>query len=333
MTNDIKVSVVCLAYNHENYIRECLDSIINQITTFKFEVIIHDDASTDNTANIIREYEKKYPKNIKAIYQKENQYSRGIAIIENHMLDNARGKYIAFCECDDKWTDLKKLQRQYEYMETHIECSMCVHNTVIHDLNCMREDITFNSWNTEHILNQNEVFMDWKVHTSAYFIKKEAAYRPPEFRKYWFGDYVRLTLAFVEGAIVSLPYVMSQYNYGVVTGALHAVDYSKLKERKEHVLDRKEYLEKLNQQTNGKFRDIINKRILLTELDAASLNEQDVIMHSRDKNEIIEAVKKISRTEEYKKYVSTLKGIDKIKENIKYKGYILYSPWVKIWKK
>lgn len=333
MTNDIKVSVVCLAYNHENYIRECLDSIINQITTFKYEVIVNDDASTDNTANIIKEYEKKYPKKIKAIFQKENQYSKGIAIIENHMLDNARGKYIAFCECDDKWTDLKKLQKQYEYMETHSECSMCVHNTVIHDLNCVREDTTFNSWNTEHTLNQKEVFMDWKVHTSAYFVKKEDAYRPLEFRKYWFGDYVRLTLAFVEGKVVSLPYVMSQYNYGVVTGALHAVDYSKLKERKEHVLDRKEYLEKLNQRSKGKFRDIINKRILLTELDAASLHEQDIIMHSRDKNEIIEAVKKISGTEEYKKYVSALKGIEKIKENIKYKGYILYSPWVKIWKK
>ncbi len=110
-------------------------------------------------------------------------------------------------------------------MEHHPECSMCVHNTVIHNLNETQKDVNFNSWNKEHVLTQKEVFMDWKVHTSAYFVRKEDAYRPLEFRKYWFGDYVRLTLAYTEGNVVSLPYIMSQYNYGVSTGALHAVDY------------------------------------------------------------------------------------------------------------
>lgn len=333
MTSDIKVSVMCLAYNHEKYIRECLDSIVNQITTFEFEIIINDDASTDNTSKIIREYEEKYPRKIKAIYQKENQYSKGVAIIEECMLEAASGKYIAFCECDDKWIDLKKLQRQYEYMETHPECSMCVHNTVIHDLNGTREDVNFNLWEKEHILSQKEVFMDWKVHTSAYFVKKQDAYRPNEFRKYWFGDYVRLTLAYSTGNVVSLPYIMSQYNYGVETGALHAVDYSELQEKKEHVLSRNEYLKKLNQQTNGRFNEIINKRICLTELEAETLYERDIIMHSNNKDVIIETVKKISNTEAYRKYISTLKCVEKIKETIRYKGYIFYPFWVKIWKK
>ena len=158
--HDIKVSVICLAYNHEKYIRECLDSILNQKTTFRYEVVIHDDASTDNTANIIQLYEKKYPGIITAIYQKENQYSKGVAIIEEKMLDYASGKYVAFCECDDKWIDFSKLQRQYEYMEAHPECSMCVHNTIIHNLNGAEEDHTFNSWSKEHTLNQKEVFID-----------------------------------------------------------------------------------------------------------------------------------------------------------------------------
>ena len=144
MSREIKVSVVCLAYNHEKYIRECLDSIVNQKTSFKYEIIINDDASTDNTANIIREYEKKYPEIIKATYQEENQYSKGVNITEEILLKNATGKYVAFCECDDKWTDSKKLQRQYEYMEVHPKCSMCVHNTVMHDLNGIREDVNFN---------------------------------------------------------------------------------------------------------------------------------------------------------------------------------------------
>lgn len=333
MINDIKVSVLCLAYNHEKYIRECLDSIVNQITTFKFEIIINDDASTDNTAMIIREYEKNYPEKIVAIYQKENLYSKGIAIIEEQILKKANGKYVAFCECDDKWTDLKKLQRQYEYMENHSDCSMCVHNTVIHDLNCIQPDRKFNSWKKEHILNSKEVFMDWKVHTSAYFIKKEDAYRPIEFREYWFGDYVRLTLAYVTGNITALPYTMSQYNYGVSTGALHAVDYSKIQERREQVLSRNEYLKKLNQQTNGKINKIISKRIALTELEADTLYERDILKNSNDKNEIIEIVRKISGTEAYKKYVTTLNSIERIKEIVKYKGYVFYPLWVRLWKK
>lgn len=333
MTNDIVVSVICLAYNHEKYIKECLDSIINQITTFKFEVVINDDASTDDTANIIEEYEKKYPELIKAIYQKENQYSQGVAIIEEKMLDYASGKYVAFCECDDKWTDLKKLQRQYEYMEKHPECSMCVHNTVIHDLSGTQNDVNFNSWNKEHILTQEEVFMAWKVHTSSYFVRKEDAYRPKEFRKYWFGDYVRLTLAYTEGNIVALPYIMSQYNYGVKTGALHAVDYSKLQERKAQVLSRKDFLENLNKRTQKRFSKIIDKRIRLTTLEADTLYEKDVIKYSKNKSEILKAVKKISEMESYKRYISGLNILGKIKETFRYKGYILYPLWVKIWKK
>ena len=333
MINDIKVSVLCLAYNHEKYIRECLDSIVNQITTFKYEIIINDDASTDNTAIIIKEYEKKHPEKIIAIYQKENLYSKGVSIVEDQMLEKAHGKYVAFCECDDKWTDLKKLQRQYEYMETHSECSMCVHNTVIHNLNCMQPDQKFNSWEKEHILNSKEVFMDWKVHTSAYFIKKEAAYRPIEFRKYWFGDYVRLTLAYVTGNIVSLPYTMSQYNYGVSTGALHAIDYSKMQKRRAQVLSRNEYLKKLNQLTNGKFNKIITKRIFLTQLEADTLYERDVLKNSNDKSEIIEMARKISRTVAYKNYVAILSGMEKLKEIVRYKGYIFYPLWVKLRKK
>ena len=73
MNDIIMVSISCLVYNHEKYLRQCLDGFVNQKTTFKFEVLIHDDASTDGSANIIREYEKNYPEIIKPIYKKENQ--------------------------------------------------------------------------------------------------------------------------------------------------------------------------------------------------------------------------------------------------------------------
>ena len=122
---NIVVSVLCTAYNHEKYIRQCLDSFVMQKTNFKFEVIVHDDASTDNTANIIREYENKYPDIIKPIYQKENQYSKGVSL-SKIICAKCRGKYVAFCEGDDFWTDELKLQKQVDALENNTECKCCV---------------------------------------------------------------------------------------------------------------------------------------------------------------------------------------------------------------
>jgi len=112
----VLVSICCLAYNHESYIRECLDGFIMQKTNFAFEVLINDDASNDNTAAIIREYEVKYPEIIKPIYQTENQYSLGIRPINQFNWTRAKSKYIAMCEGDDYWTDPLKLQKQVDYL-------------------------------------------------------------------------------------------------------------------------------------------------------------------------------------------------------------------------
>ena len=91
--DEIMVSVFSLCYNHENYIRDCLDGFVMQETNFKFEVLVHDDASTDNSAKIIKEYEEKYPDIIKLIYQTENQYSKGTGIIQNILLPMAKKYY------------------------------------------------------------------------------------------------------------------------------------------------------------------------------------------------------------------------------------------------
>ncbi len=128
--NEIMVSIKCLAYNHEKYIAKALDGFIMQKTNFKIEVIVHDDASTDRTADIIREYEKKYPEIIKPIYQTENQYQYGN--ISRKFIDHKfRGKYVAYCEGDDYWTDPDKLQLQVDYLEAHPECAFSFHNACI----------------------------------------------------------------------------------------------------------------------------------------------------------------------------------------------------------
>lgn len=118
------VSVVCTAYNHQDYIKETLEGFIVQQTNFPIEVIVHDDASTDNTASIMREYEVKYPHLFRNIYQKENQYSKKVNIWENLFVNYCRGKYIAICEGDDYWTEPLKLQKQVDFLEEHQEYSM-----------------------------------------------------------------------------------------------------------------------------------------------------------------------------------------------------------------
>jgi len=120
------VSVICLAYNHEKFIRKCLDGFVMQKTDFAFEVIVHEDASTDKTADIVREYQEKYPEIIKPIFQSENQYSKGhLGNMAEKICSNITGKYTAYCDGDDYWTDEYKLQIQADFLESHPEFSMC----------------------------------------------------------------------------------------------------------------------------------------------------------------------------------------------------------------
>jgi glycosyltransferase involved in cell wall biosynthesis len=125
------VSVRCITYNQESYIAKALDGFLMQETDFPFEIVVHDDASTDRTADIIREYEAKFPKIIKPIYETENQYSKRDGSIARIMLPFLRGKYVAFCEGDDYWCDANKLRLQYEAMEQHPECSICLHKVQV----------------------------------------------------------------------------------------------------------------------------------------------------------------------------------------------------------
>ena len=125
MDNDeLMVSIRCLAYNHEPYIRQCLEGFIMQKTNFRFEAVVHDDASTDGTVAIIREYAEKYPNIIKPIYETQNQYSKHDGSLGRRMSAACTGKYIAMCEGDDYWIDPYKLQKQVDFLETHLDYSM-----------------------------------------------------------------------------------------------------------------------------------------------------------------------------------------------------------------
>lgn len=115
--DEILVSIKCTVYNHEPFLRQCLDGFVMQKTNFRFEAIVHDDASTDGSAAIIKEYAEKYPDLIKPIYETENQYSKKDGSLRKIMDAACRGKYIAICEGDDYWIDPLKLQKQVDFLE------------------------------------------------------------------------------------------------------------------------------------------------------------------------------------------------------------------------
>lgn len=129
--NNIKVSVFCLAYNHQKYIHKALDSILEQETNFAFEIIVNDDASTDDTPRILKEYKKKYPNIIKPIFHDKNEYSCGELKSYSKILKYSNGEYIAFCECDDYWIDKKKLQVQYDAMISNPSINLCFCKTLV----------------------------------------------------------------------------------------------------------------------------------------------------------------------------------------------------------
>jgi glycosyltransferase involved in cell wall biosynthesis len=120
------VTVLCTSYNHEKYIEQTIEGFLTQETNFPFEVIIHDDASTDNSQKIIKEYEEKYPKIIKGVYQIKNRFSQGL---KNGpiLYPMAKGEYVALCDGDDYWTDSKKLQIQIDEMKKYPEVELSFH--------------------------------------------------------------------------------------------------------------------------------------------------------------------------------------------------------------
>lgn len=189
--SDPVVSIYCLTYNHENYIRDCLESLVNQKTDFPFEVIVHDDASTDHTADIIREYEQRYPEIIRPVYQRENQYSKKINIVRTYIYPRIRGKYVAICEGDDYWTDDRKLQDQVTLLEEHPDCRCCVGGVQEVTLNKVPLGVYHPSFPINRDVIPQQEFIEYvsvyAFQTSSYLLYaddwKEYMQNPPAFRE------------------------------------------------------------------------------------------------------------------------------------------------------
>lgn len=271
----MEVSVFCITYNHENYIRKALEGFVSQKTNFSFEVLIHDDASTDNTASIIREYEEKYPEIIKAVYQTENQYSKGNKIIKSFLLPKAKGKYYAICEGDDYWIDPYKLQKQYDFLSKNPEYSFCVHCANYHFINENRiEKIPNISCDRDYTLDDIIRSGGGIFATNSLFIRKEAyAMRPEVFDTKGFGDYQMFMYGAISGKCRCLHDIMSVYAAGV-SGSWTDRIWNNTAKRIEHYKVLIDMLKRVDKYYNGQFSDSINYKINETEFQILILEEK-----------------------------------------------------------
>jgi glycosyltransferase involved in cell wall biosynthesis len=212
---NITVSICCLAFNHEDFIAQTLDGFLLQRTNFDFEIIVHDDCSTDGTRQIIESYQKKYPNIVKPIFQLQNQYSLGLKPIFNHVFPKAVGKYIALCEGDDYWTDPLKLQKQVDYLNVHVEAVQCFHPVqILMPDGLLREDfltkVPDNYQRIEVIAAQGNF-----LHTPSVMFRNVIRQFPEMIHETPIGDYFLQMLLATHGEFHQLPDVMAVYRYGV----------------------------------------------------------------------------------------------------------------------
>lgn len=210
------VTVICLTYNQADYVQDMLEGLLMQETDFEVEYIIHDDASTDGTQVILKEYETKYPGVFRMVYEQENQWSKGVKITQQLLVPMIRGKYVAFCEGDDFWIDRHKLQIQADFLEAHPEYACVVHNALMWRCQSNRLDVQ-NNFNRSRDLGARDV-LDRRfppIATAAKMHRKDAFILEGIFLECReVGDVPTDFFAFTKGKMYYMNRIMSVYRFG-----------------------------------------------------------------------------------------------------------------------
>ena len=237
------VSICCLTYNHEKYIRKTLDGFLMQCTDFYFEIVIHDDASTDQTANIITEYAKKNPLIFKPLLQTENQRSKyKCGMNPRFNYPRAKGKYIALCEGDDYWTDPYKLQKQIDFLEGNEEFAMCFHDAwVIEDNKKLHQYVN----KSKTVFKTEDLFERHFIPTASIVFRNNIKL-PDWYSEVQSGDRLLLFFLSLQGNLKYLDEVMSVYR-------LHDAGISKSHVGVKKVYDTALLLHYFNKSVNYKY--------------------------------------------------------------------------------
>lgn len=281
MKSNPKVSIFCGTYNHEKYIRDALEGFLMQKTDFPFEIIVHDDASTDGTPFILKEYEKKYPDLIHVIYQKENQYSKfkyPTQFAFGIMRKILKGDYIALCDGDDYWVDENKLQIQVDYMENHADCVMTGHDAW--KVNCQTDNRErFLLLPKEMDISAEQLIVGTgDFTTSTMVFRRDMLYTDDFFLDVTVGDYPLKLYCLAKGKIHYFDRAMSVYRY-FSDGSWSSKQISNLNSHLICEMNIFVFLEKYNVYTKGMYlgivKDYINERINALFKNLVRMAEED----------------------------------------------------------
>ena len=285
------VSISCITYNHGAYIRRAMDSFLSQKTNFPFEILVHDDASTDDTQAILKEYEARYPGLIRPIYRTENQYSKGICNVSGAFnFPRARGKYIAMCEGDDYWCDDRKLQLQADYMEAHPECSMCFHaaKIITESKAFVRREIR--PYHQSRVVPAAEVInKPYNYPTASLFFKTELGKNLPDwYHNYPIGDIPTHLFMAAHGSIYYFDRFMSVYRLGVATSwttSMQQGDAETVRKKQlDHLNDLREIYLAFNCDTGGKYRSAVEAALSREEfLTKLNLGEFEAVREAENR--------------------------------------------------
>jgi len=204
------VSVACITYNHEKFIAQAIEGFLLQKTSFPIEIIIHDDASTDNTKKIVEQYAKINPNLIFPIYQQVNQYSLGNKTLSKYIFPHCRGKYIAMCEGDDYWTDPLKLQKQVDFLEANQEFSGCFHETqqIFEDGKLGK---IYGKDANEILITEDTISTLSPFHTSSFVFRNIIKTFPKWLHNVVSGDIALFSIVSSYGPLKKIPEIMSVY--------------------------------------------------------------------------------------------------------------------------
>ena len=260
------VSISCITYNHANYIRDAIEGFLMQKTNFSIEILIHDDASTDGTEEIIREYEAKFPNIIKPLYENENQWIRNRRGSSVFNFPRAKGKYIAMCEGDDYWNDSMKLQKQVDFLEANKDYSLCFHSAQV--INEESKKVIYNqrshwgnrTFSSATIIEGGGSF----VPTASMIFPKSIIHDLPpvlSFDNKPVGDLFFAINCALNGKAYYIDQLMSTYRVHETNWSYNIGGASNSIKRYEHHLKIIEAVEKINTYTNFKYKKPIEKLI------------------------------------------------------------------------
>ncbi len=285
------VVIRSLVYNHEPYLRDCLEGFVMQQTNFPFVAVVHDDCSTDKSATIIREYAEKYPNIIKPVFESENQYSKHDGSLRRAMdaaCEKYGAKYYALCEGDDYWTDPHKLQKQVEFLETHPDYTMVCCDGVVRTPDGDMTEEDFRNWSWKRYHESRDMAVEdiieqggWFILTASIVFPKELRDTYPEAcRKCPVGDYPLQIFAALNGKVHYFHEKMIVYRFGSIN-SWSVRERSRTYEASLDFFRREiDMLQSLDEYSGGKYSYAFRRRIVqnvVRLLNSYSQNSEDTL--------------------------------------------------------